>query len=157
MFPGDTTMMISALPSGVTPASCPFNCIIDYQLATQKQVLVTAMSGTGNLVWTIARAQWGSTAATHTLGAPIEQQFGMAAPVFTGGSIYPGLQGVICVIQDATGNRPNPNWEGGAGAYPADIAAKAPPPDPNTQSVYTITWSGTVWTLTNFLSGGALS
>jgi len=56
----DTTIAISALPTGISPAPRQFNIAIGLE-----QMTVTGMSGSGNLTWAVTRAQNGTTAGVY--------------------------------------------------------------------------------------------
>lgn len=162
------SMTVTALPSGVSPANCPFNCILDPGLSMQEQVTVTAMSGTGNKTWAITRAQWGTTAQAHSAGFNIIEQFTIAIPAFTNGSVIPSLSFTLYLINPSSTPLPTgaplPNFTNGAGGFASDTALRVQnqpisfsgTASTQTSIIFTANTS-LVWIVDTGSSGGALS
>jgi hypothetical protein len=87
---GATSMKVVALPAGVGPGSCPLFVVLDSGLGTQETVLVTNMSGTGNLTWTITRAAAGTTAHAHSTGFAVDHLAATISNVGINGGIVRG-------------------------------------------------------------------
>lgn len=95
------------------------------------------------------------TSATAT-GSPATTIASIPAPIYTGGTIQPGMFFTLYVDQDSTGGWPLPGFQSGPGGFTSDVPSQSIDGTPTTRSVFQFGYhaDGTIWGLEGDITTG---